>query len=105
MVFGSKSERFIPVDTSQLSLFGKIIAEKEEAYKKHIVIYERKQKKKGKKKPVRSSIPAHFPRVEEIIEPKHIEEGAVKIGEEVTELLEITPLSVFVGTVNSTLSE
>ncbi len=96
MVFGSKSERFIPVDTNQLSLFGKIIAEKEEAYKKHIVIYERKQKKKGKKKPVRSSIPAHFPRVEEIIEPKHIEEGAVKIGEEVTELLEITPLSVFV---------
>jgi transposase len=37
-----------------------------------------------------------LPRVEEIIEPKNIPEGAVKIGEEVTELLEIKPLTVFV---------
>lgn len=96
MIFGSKSERFIPIDTSQLALFEALIHEKEAELNTHTITYQRDKKKPEKEKPVRTVIPSHFPRVEEIIEPKNIPEGAVKIGEEITELLEIKPLTVFV---------
>lgn len=96
MIFGSKSERFIPVDKAQLALFESLIHKKEAELEKHTITYQRDKKKPEKEKPVRTVIPSHFPRVEEIIEPKNIPEGAVKIGEEVTELLEIKPLTVFV---------
>ena len=96
MIFGSKSERFIPVDSSQLELFEQMITEKEEELEKHTVIYQRDKQSTKKEKPVRTVIPAHFPRVEEIIEPENLDSNWVKIGEEVTELLEIKPLTVFV---------
>ena len=96
MIFGSKSERFIPVDTSQLALFEDLMNQKEKELEKHTITYQRDKKKLHKEKPVRTVIPSHFPRIEEIIEPKKIPQGAVKIGEEVTELLEIKPLTVFV---------
>jgi len=96
MIFGSKSERFVPVDDKQLSLFEDMIAKTQEAIEKHTVVYQREKAKKKKEQAVRSAIPAHFPRVEEIIEPENIDSNAVKIGEEITELLEIKPLSVFV---------
>ncbi len=96
MIFGSKSERFIPVDSAQLDLFEKLLEEKEQELEKHTIVYQREQAKKKKQKPVRLVIPAHFPRVEEIIEPDYIEPGSVKIGEEVTELLEVKPLTIFV---------
>ena len=96
MIFGSKSERFIPVDSAQLELFGRLLEQKEQELEKHTIVYQREQAKKKKQKPVRLVIPAHFPRVEEIIEPEHIEPGSVKIGEEVTELLEVKPLTIFV---------
>ena len=96
MIFGSKSERFIPTDDGQLSLFEDVIAEKEEALEKHTIVYQREKAKKKKEQPVRSSIPAHFPRIEEIIEPENLDPNAVKIGEEITELLEVKPLSIFV---------
>ena len=95
MIFGTKSERFIPVDKAQLILFEELI-KKEEALEKHIITYQRDKKKTEKEKPVRTAIPSHFPRVEEIVEPENIPLGAVKIGQEVTELLEIKPLTVFV---------
>jgi len=95
MIFGSKSERFIPVDSSQIALFEEL-SEKEKELEKHIVIYQRDKKPKKKEKPIRTAIPAHFPRVEEIIEPENLDPSWVKIGEEVTELLEIKPLTVFV---------
>lgn len=96
MIFGSKSERFIPVDRSQLALFENLIHQKEAELEKHTITYQRDKKKQEKEKPVRTVIPSHFPRVEEIIKPQNIPEGAVKIAEEVTELLEIKPLTVFV---------
>lgn len=96
MIFGSKSERFIPVDSSQLSLFEKMISEKEKELEKYTVTYQRDKKKKIKEKPIRTAIPAHFPRVEEIIYPENLDPSWVKIGEEVTELLEIKPLTIFV---------
>jgi len=96
MIFGSKSERFVPVDDGQLSLFEDVITEKEEELEKHTVVYQREKAKQKKEQPVRSSIPAHFPRIEEIIEPDNLDPNAIKIGEEITELLEVKPLSVFV---------
>jgi len=96
MIFGSKSERFIPVDSSQLSLFEEMISKKEKELEKYTVTYQRDKKKKIKEKPIRTAIPAHFPRVEEIIYPENLNPNWVKIGEEVTELLEIKPLTVFV---------
>ena len=96
LIFGSKSERYKSIDTSQLELFEELLAKQDEEIEKYTVTYQREQTKKKKEQPIRTAIPSHFPRVEEIIEPNDIPEGSVKIGEEVTELLELKPLTVFV---------
>lgn len=94
LIFGSKSERFIPTDDSQLSLFD---IEKQQAQEQiQEISYSRKKAKKEKQKAIRTQIPAHLPRVEEVIEPENIEEGSKKIGEEITEILEYNPAKVFV---------
>ncbi len=41
--------------------------------------------------------PAHLPRVEVIIEPKEDVSGMRKIGEDITEELDLKPASLFVG--------
>lgn len=96
MIFGSKSERFIPVNKAQLDLFEESIKQMDEQVEKYTVTYQRDKKKKNKEKPIRTAIPAHFPRIEETIQPKNLDSSWKKIGEEVTELLEIKPLTVFV---------
>jgi transposase len=94
LIFGSKSERFVAHPDGQLGLFADM---KEEAKipEQQQVSYTR-EKKQGKEKPVRSVLPAHLPRVEEIIEPKELPEGSKKIGEEITEQLEYNPAQVYV---------
>ncbi len=96
MIFGAKSERYVPIDSNQLRMFEDMIAEKEKEIEKHTIVYQREKAKKEKEKPIRSVIPAHFPRVREVIEPENIDPKAVKIGEEITELLEIKPMTIFV---------
>ena len=96
MIFGSKSERFIPAIEEQLSLFEDLIEKTEKELEKHTIVYQREKAKEQKEQPIRSALPAHLPRVEQIIEPKKIPANSVKIGEEVTELLEVRPLTVFV---------
>ena len=96
MIFGSKSERFISNnDTSQLNLFEEETLEGE-AKKPKEITYTRIQPIKDKKRPVRVPLPSHLPRIEETIEPAKLEEGAVKIGQEVTEILEYTPAQLYV---------
>ena len=95
MIFGSKSERFVPTDDSQLSLFN-FEHEKTSEKQTEEISYTREKPHKEKKKAVRVKIPSHLPRVEEIIEPEDIEEGSKKIGEEITEILEYNPARVFV---------
>jgi len=95
-LFGIKSERFIPTgDFIQLSLFD---AKKpaETPQETQVIQYSRIKAKKEKQKPIRAVIPAHLPRVEEIIEPQEKQDGFRKIGEEITELLEYTPAKVYV---------
>lgn len=95
LIFGSKSERFIPIDESQLQLFDSLEAEAPEKEVEEI-IYKRGKSNKEKQPAIRTKLPSHLPRVEEIIEPEDIEEGSKKIGEEITELLEYNPAKVFV---------
>ena len=90
MIFGSKSERFIAENDSQLSLFE---AEQKERItpKEETISYNRKKASKDKNKAKRLFLPAHLPREEELIEPYKITESSKKIGEEVTEILEYNP--------------
>lgn len=95
LVFGSKSERFIPSETGQCTLFDQEEIETRVASIEQ-VSYERSKQPKEKQKPVRALLPAHLPREEEIIEPSDLEEGMNKIGEEVTEILEHIPGKLYV---------
>jgi len=95
LIFGSKSERFIACsDDTQLGLFQKQEADIDSVTTQDIQ-YTR-DKPTPKNKPVRHVLPAHLPRIEEVIEPDTIYDGAKKIGEEVTELLEYNPAQVYV---------
>ena len=75
MIFGSKSERFIPVvHPSQSSLFDIPSEEKPEVKEK--ISYERKKAEKITKDSFgRQILPAHLDRVEIIIEPAENTEG------------------------------
>lgn len=98
LIFGSKSERFVAAsDDNQLNMFcSETPSEQQKPEQKHTITYQREKSKKEKKQAVRTVISSHLPRVEETIEPDHIIEGSVKIGEEITELLEITPATIYV---------
>lgn len=92
LIYGTKSERFVPAvqrdaDPAQATLF-QVPATAGPATEQ--VSYAR-TKAQEKQQPVREAIAAHLPRVEEVIEPAHLPEGARRIGEEVTETLEYTP--------------
>lgn len=94
MVFGAKRERFVLTDSNQGSLFDlhtqEIKPEPEEE-----ITYTR-NKPSSKKQPLRLELAPHLPRREEIIEPEGLQEGAIKIGEAVTEILEYDPATVYV---------
>jgi len=95
MIFGSKSERFVPKNDGQLSLFD--LEEGQESTKEtEEISYIREKTKAAKQPAIRTKIPAHLPRIEEIIEPEELVEGAEKIGEEITEILEYNPAKVYV---------
>lgn len=97
-LFGRSSERFIPEDPAQLALAFEgeenLPQEKQEKPEEVTITYTRK--KESTNKPVREPIPAHLRRVEVVIEPDCIPEGAVRIGEEVTEKLEYIPGEIYV---------
>jgi transposase len=89
MIFGSKRERFVAIDGKQLSLFKESEQENKQEPQQEQVSYTRRKASKEKKQPVRTELPAHLKRVDEIIEPENIPQDAVKIGESVTEILEM----------------
>jgi hypothetical protein len=91
MVFGAKSERFVPTDSSQLPLFGIPEAEKPELEKETITYTRNKSSNSEKNQPVRLALPADLPRVEQVIELGEDLSQAKKIGEVITEYLEYTP--------------
>lgn len=97
----SSSERFIPQDPNQRRIdfdgLDVLPQEKEviEEAEKEIISYERK-KPENRKKPVRLPLPDHLRREIEVIEPEGIDENWVRIGQELTEILEHKPGELFV---------
>ena len=90
MVFGSKSERFVPAQpVNQATLELEVEKLPEEPTVKETITYERKKNKtENKVHTGRTPIPAHIERRTEIVEPAEDITGLNKIGEEVTEVLE-----------------
>lgn len=89
ILFGSKSERHIPADPNQPTLFDLPAIEEPEAVKQQISYI--RDKKQKKSKAVRLELPAHLERKTEVIEPENLPENAHKISEKVTEILEYIP--------------
>lgn len=94
MVFGAKSEKFIPRDPGQGSLF-EAEAQPVEEKPKQQVTYTREQTKE-KRHPLRSELPAHLERKDEVIQVEELPEGSKKIGEVITEVLEYEPATLYV---------
>ena len=95
LIFGKKNERFVPADDAQTQLFEKEANKVDSTTEQQTITYT-KDKPSAKQPPVRLALPAQLPREEEVIEPEDKQEGATKIGEAVTEILEYTPGKVYV---------
>jgi transposase len=98
----ASSEKFIPQDPSQrrIDFDGlDVLPQEQEAINeaaKEIVSYERRKAEKEKRQPVRLPLPSDLRREEEVIEPQGIDENWIRIGEEVTEVLEHKPGELYV---------
>ena len=95
-IFGAKSERFIPDVPGQLPLnFGgnshdaaiAALVEEQQKLKQQVAAHEREVNKS--KHPGRSELPGHLPRIEEVIEPQEDLQDMIRIGEDVSEVLEM----------------
>ena len=94
LLFGSKSERFTKeeIPFNQLSIFGTAQAEElavEPA--KETITYQRAKSKGKQRETKRIPLPEDLPRIEIVIDPEEDVSGLTKIGEEVTEVLDIVP--------------
>jgi transposase len=96
MIFGSKSERHIGDDHSQLNLGLDIEPMGNPEKKTEQIIYTRGKPENKKGSAIRLALPSHLHREEHIIEPEEDITGARKIGEVVTEILEYTPGKFYV---------
>ena len=104
MLFGRKSERFIPSDPSQLKLDFEGVAqlkeEREYAALQPSAPTVRKEPAPSIKRPTedrqRRIFSEHLERRDQIIEPDEIPAGGKRIGEEVTELLEYKPGELYI---------
>lgn len=97
LVFGRKSERFIPSTPDEQLSLGLIAEEKPAEVKKEKIEYTRTKAEKPNRHKGRMPLPAHLPRVEHVIEPEEKTEGMKKIGEEITETLEYIPGKLLVN--------
>ena len=98
MIFGAKSERFIPTSPDQLTLF-QVQEQPAPEPQKETITYDRKKRVNNDRVGHgRMPLPAHLPRVDHVIEPDEtVAEGSKKIGEEITEVLEYVPGKLFVN--------
>jgi transposase len=100
--FGSSSEKHIAADPDQRKIDWEgleVLPEEKiaiEDAEKELIEYERRKLAKDKKKAVRQPLPEHLRREVEIIEPEGKQAHWVRIGEEVTEILEYKPGEAYV---------
>ena len=91
LIFGSKSERFVPEENpEQLTLFEEAPAV-EIPREEMVAAHNRKRKK-----PVRKPLPDHLPREVIVIEPEMDRTTLKKIGEEISETLDYRPAKLIV---------
>lgn len=90
MIYGTKSERFIPSDPSQISMDLGLSAPAPVESKTEEITYTRQKTDKAKGH-ARMEISASIPRETIVIEPAEDVTGAKKIGEVITEVLEYSP--------------
>jgi transposase len=96
LLFGSKRERFVPlVDEAQLSLGLETEPTEPAIAVKQTVSYQRVLKQVSGKA-ISGGFPAHLPRVDIILQPEEDISQMRKIGEEITEELDLKPASLFV---------
>lgn len=91
LIFGAKSERFIAeqIPGQMMLELGTEAALESIAQSTAVSQHERKTKQQAENKPSRSALPADLPRIEVIIEPEGDITDCKKIGEEITEILEL----------------
>jgi transposase len=97
MIFGAKSERFVPAaHPSQLNLLEEPATET--SIEESVIVDKHERKKKKEKHPVRQLLPASLPREVITIYPEGFDEHTTQkpIGEEITEVLEEIPGRLFV---------
>jgi transposase len=95
LIFGTRSERFVAANPDQPTLFELSDEKAAEKFTEEIT-YTRNKPQQVKKQPLRLELPSHLERRVEVIEPENLPEGAKKIGEAVTEVLEYEPASAYV---------
>jgi transposase len=96
VVFGQKRERFVPATPpNQLSLQLEGDLKEPPVVVRQTVSYERVARQAAKVA-IRQPFPSHLPRVDVLIEPGINVSGMRKIGEEITEELDLKPASLFV---------
>ena len=96
MIFGTKSERHVGNDPSQLNLGLDIETIEQQEKETEQITYTRNKSDNKKGSAIRLALPTHLHREEHIIEPEEDITGARKIGEVVTEVLEYTPGKFYV---------
>lgn len=99
MIFGSRSERFVPaVNPQQTTLFLETeTVEAKSAIIQTITYTRKKEQRNDVVTHKRLPLPAHLERVVITIEPKEDVSGLKKIGEEITEALDYKPGKLFVN--------
>ena len=97
MIYGQKSERFVPVPENQIPFPGFETSSRKPVKTETIKSYNRKKREKAKAAPHgRKPLPAHLPRIEKVIEPEEDVSGCKRIGQEVTETLEYKKAELYV---------
>ncbi len=91
VLFCQKRERFVPENNDDQLTFLNQPVSSEPLSEKEKISYTRNKRNQKKNHPNRQPIPAHFPRIDIIIEPEEDTTGMKKIGEEITEELEYEP--------------
>ena len=101
LIFGSKNERFVPVESSPSQLTLDIqtdaVASCSVTKAQKIEYVRNTTTQVTKEHPGRTKLPEHLERREIIIEPAEVTAGCKKIGEEITEELEYEPGKLFVN--------
>jgi len=97
LMHGAKRERFVKDhDDKQMTLpFEAEDQEKESGKEQEVITYVR-EKSKRKNHPGRMSLPAHLPVEEITLEPEEDTTGMRKIGQEITDQLELVPAKLYI---------